>query len=231
MQTDPLKTKVLVAPPEATAAVFFCPGQLYFAQLRDSMQSIKPISANTFKLAGSEVEIDTGWLPPHVVRCGEGPRGAVVMSYMRPERREILVHFKGTEPTKLQLPLPGLILAGCGQSYRVFALREPDFRPSAKLFHAPLPNIDANGKLCFGRNKVPQASPQTMGEVWQLFFDSPFNADQMQNKSAANMEDVRKSLRRVAREKPDSYPLDDLVPYGIYGSTVEDFWKTITVKG
>jgi PRTRC genetic system protein B len=228
MMTNQFKTNVLIAPPDAYAAVFFCPGQAQYSRLKDCMQTDKPISASTYKRSGAEVEIDTGWLQPHVVRCGEGAKGPVVMSYQQPARRQILVHLKGTEPTKLTLPLPGLVLAGVGQSYHIFAIREQEFSPKAQLFYAPFPNVGTNARICFGRNKVPQATPQSMDEVWKLIFDSPFNSDQMQNKSLAENEDVRRMLKRVAKDKPESYPLDDLVSYGNYRSTVTDLWESLT---
>lgn len=222
------KTDVLIAPPGATDAVYFCPGQLYHSSLRNSMQTEKPISANTYKLSGAEVEIDTGWLPPHIVRCGEGPKGAVVMSYQPPARRQILVHLKGTQPTKLTLPLPALVLAGVKSNYFIFATKGDDFSPKAQLFFAPLPNVGANAKICFGANQVPTAGPQTLTEVWQLIFESPFNADQSQNKSLAQSEDVRLMLKKVARDKPDVYPLDDLVQFGSYRQTVAEVWEDLT---
>lgn len=222
---------VLIAPIGAERAIFFCQGQIFYSRLSGNTQTDKPISANTYKRSGAEVEIDTGWLSPHIVRCGEGPKGQIVLSYKEPARRQILVHIKGTEPTKLTLPLPGLILAGVGASYHIFAIREQEFSPNAQLFYAPFPNVDSRGRICFGGNRVEKTSPQGMDEVWRLFFASPFNADQMQNKSLEQNTDVRLMLKKVAREKPETYPLGDLVPFSHYRATVTDLWRDLTRIG
>lgn len=224
------KTNALIAPPGANRAVFFCPGQMYYSRLQDNMQTDKPISASTFKRSGAEVEIDSGWLSPHIVRVGEGPKGSIVLSYKEPARRQILVQIKGTEPTKLTLPLPGLILAGVGPSYHIFAITDKEFSPNSQLYYAPFPNVDSKGRICFGSNKVERTSPQGMDEVWSVFFASPFNSDQMQNKSLAHSADVRLMLKKVAKAKPEAYPLDDLVSYTRYSTTVTDLWKDMTTN-
>ena len=71
------------------------------------------------------------------------------------------------------------------------------------LYHAPLPNVYNDGKLCFGTNTPPdlnrgeevgKSTAQLLQEAWEMFIGSPFNGHLAQDKSKTHPTDVREQL-------------------------------------
>jgi len=65
------------------------------------------------------------------------------------------------------------------------------------------------GRICWGDNKPPVASPNTIKKAWELFISSPFNGHLSDGKSRAQPSDVRLQLEKAG--KRSSYPVKDLV--------------------
>ncbi|MCA1553933.1 MAG: prokaryotic E2 ligase family D protein, partial [Chloroflexi bacterium] len=190
------------------AAVFFMQDQLMFCQ-RDHGDRLKPLSLQTLRAAVSEAPLDSGWLPPGLVRCGQSAHGPWAVLWVPPGKHTVML-----ADEQIETPLPGFVLYGHGARYWVFALAACDFRPDARLYDAPLPNVHADGAICWGGNRPPEAQPSQMCAAWQLFMSSPFNGDLSQGKSRAAPQDVRALLRHLQREGARDYPLDDLQPLG-----------------
>jgi len=49
---------------------------------------------------------------------------------------------------------------------------------------ASLPNVggEFSGKICFGKNQIPEARAQTIEAVWNLIFNASFNRDNVRKK-------------------------------------------------
>ena len=90
---------------------------------------------------------------------------------------------------------------------------------------APLPNI-GSGKICFGKNEVPETHPSTLPNVWKLIFDAPFNGDHSTGRCQTEG-DVRDLLAKLATGNVKKFPTTQLI---MSSSTVEDTWERIVER-
>ena len=195
------RTPRLTPIPGAQAAISIVPGQYYAQYIDGEQEHIKPISPATAHAILRNEDIDTGWLSPGVVRCAETMKGTMALSYRPPARATILLDGRRGKTQELVLPLPGLVMIGLESKYYLWAVKGTDFHPAAPLFNAPLPNINTDASICFGSNKLPRATGQSMAKVWELFWASPFSDHAVQGKSLANLKDIRPAIRALAGGK------------------------------
>jgi PRTRC genetic system protein B len=196
------------------AALLFTRGQ-YVLYYHSGVELIcKGLSAQTLRAAFVEEPVDSGWLPEGVVRWGSGPAGTFMVKYIPPGKQHLHLSTQNpAEPLIIAPMLPALVFAGVQSTYYVWALSTISCDPQAPLCHAPLPNVYPDGHICFGSNRPPMVSWETLDEAWRLFLDSPFNADMVQGKSQAFPGDVRRQLAAVASSEVSHYPQDDLRPF------------------
>ncbi len=193
---------------EEQAALVFCGGQYLFRwRERDAVQS-KFISPASVRAAFSAELIDTGWLPPNVRRWGTGALGDWAVLSIPPMRHQLLFeHVTQDIPTlTLDIPLPALVFMRIGTACYVWALKD-EFAPDAVLHHAPLPNVNSSGAICFGGNRL---EGQSVAQSWRLFLDSPFTSHQTNGKSRQQPDDVRLFLAGLHKRR--HYPSRDLLP-------------------
>ncbi|MEZ5421720.1 MAG: hypothetical protein R2682_01330 [Pyrinomonadaceae bacterium] len=210
-------------PADASAALYFLPGQYLFADLKESSVSFKALSSDQVARAFREVHTDTGWLGRRVLRYREAPEGNAILSYEPAAIRKITVAFADKGLVDLSVPLPPLILLGKGREYYLWAAASSHISANTNLAVAPLPNI-GSGKICFGKNEVPETHPSTLSEVWKLIFETPFNADHASERCHSEPHDVRDVLWKLAADKAKKFPKSDLI---LSTTTVEDAWETI----
>jgi PRTRC genetic system protein B len=191
-------------------ALLFTQGQYLLYTREGGELRAKGVTVQTLRSAFVEEPVDSGWLPEGVIRSGLGPSGPFLVKYIPPRRHTLaLGALRGTAVRSVNVPLPALVFAGAQTTYYVWALREEAFSPTADLYRAPLPNVYEDGRICFGSNRPPQVSSQSIGEAWRLFIESPFNGDLAANKSARHSRDVRAQL--FALDDVNQYPVDDLL--------------------
>ncbi|MFL6284460.1 MAG: hypothetical protein ACJ74Q_15050 [Pyrinomonadaceae bacterium] len=224
------KTPRLTPVPGAQAAIVIVPGQYYAQYLDGAAEHIKPISPATAHAILRNEDIDTGWLSPGVVRCAETMKGMMALSYRPPSHAKILLDGRRGKTDELTVPLPGLVMIGLETKYYLWALNTPNFDPGAQLFNTPLPNINSDASICFGANKLPRASGQSMSKVWDLFWASPFSDHSVQGKSLANLNDIRPAIRSLASSRATEYPSADLVRHN-HGTTVTRAWDSLVRHG
>lgn len=210
-------------PPDASAALYFLPGQYLFADLKESSVSLKALSSDQVARAFRKVHTDTGWLGKRVLRYREAPEGNAILSYEPAAIRRITVSFGDRGLVELGVPLPPLILLGKGNECYLWAAPSTHITAKTKLAVAPLPNI-GSGKICFGKNEVPETHPSNLSEVWKLIFDTPFNADHTSERCRTEPQDVRELLWKLAVDKVKKFPKSELI---LSTTTVEDAWETI----
>jgi len=87
-----------------------------------------------------------------------------------------------------------------------------------------LPNVHENGRICWGTNHPPIASPQTITKAWELFISSLFNGDLVYGKSRSHYSDIRQQLITLSKRRRKTYPSSDLMPAskGYRHSTIAD---------
>lgn len=210
-------------PPDATAALYFLPGQYLFADFREEACSIKALSSEQVSCAFRGVHTDTGWLGRKVLRYREASDGNAIICYQPASVRNIYVALPAGQLESLEVPLPTLILLGKGTDYHLWASSSGNVTAKTKLAVAPLPNI-GSGKICFGKNDVPEVHPSSLSAVWKLIFETPFNGDHAGNRCRSAADDVRNLLIKLAADKAKKFPTPQLITST---STVEDAWQTI----
>ena len=218
--------KALQIPADASAALFFLPGQYLFADLKESSVSLKALSSDQVARAFRKVHTDTGWLGRRVLRYREAPEGNAILSYEPAALRKIIVVFSNKGLVELSVPLPPLILLGKGREYYLWAAATSHISANTNLAVAPLPNV-GSGKICFGKNEVPETHPSTVSEVWKLIFETPFNADHASERCHTEPEDVRELLWKLAADKVKKFPKSQLI---LSTTTIEDAWETIVER-
>ncbi len=107
----------LKVPVDASAALYFLPGQYLFADLKESSVSLKALSSDQVARAFRKVHTDTGWLGRRVLRYREAPEGNAILSYEPAGVRRITIAFSAKGFVELSVPLPPLILLGKGREY------------------------------------------------------------------------------------------------------------------
>ncbi len=200
--------------PDETASLLVITGDQYLFRYRDrtGATAYKFVSPAAVRSAFVHETIDTGWLPSTVRRWGVGRLGEWLLMTHPPRRYSFsFTADQGNETVTRQITMPALAFFGYGQKYYLWAFTDRELNANSALFTAPLPNIEANGAICFGQSALPQASTKTIGEAWNLFLTSPFSNHSVNGKSKAFPEDVRKQLESMAQANRRHYPLRDLV--------------------
>ncbi|MBM3129472.1 MAG: hypothetical protein FJ009_12700 [Chloroflexi bacterium] len=203
--------------PDEEAALVFVKGQYLFRH-RDQTgaTTIKFISPESVAAAFAQIRVDSGWLPPNVLRWGIGASGEWIASSIPPGVSELTFEVdasnsKEPNPIVLKVALPGLVFLGYGIQYFVWAVTQKP-GPTIQTYHAPLPNVDTQGRICFGGNRVPRAATGTLAATWQLFQGASFTSHLANGKSRRSPEDVRVHLFDLARRNRRHYPTRDLLP-------------------
>ena len=216
-------TNTLQVPADASAALYFLPGQYLFADFKESSVSLKALSSDQVARAFRKVHTDTGWLGRRVLRYREAPEGNAILSYEPASIRKITALLSDKGLVELSVPLPPLILLGKGREYYLWAAASSHISANTNLAVAPMPNV-GSGKICFGKNEVPETHPSTLSDVWKLIFDTPFNADHASERCHSEPQDVRVLQWKLAADKAKKFPKSELL---ISSTTIDDAWETI----
>ena len=200
-----------IMPPEGCqAALFFLDGQYLFTYDGDGAVHSKFVSPAAVRQAFAGEPVDSGWLPEGVIRWGSGSRGTWMVRYHAPAVYRVIIEGERS----FRVPMPPLIWFGQKTHYYIWAVKGKSFDPKAQLYRAPLPNVNLNGLICFGKNAHPDVAKGGFDKTWRTFWEAPFNGDHANTKSHAHKKDVREQLRAVAKSKEKTYPSTDLVRMG-----------------
>lgn len=216
----------LTAPPDALGALYFLPGQYLFKRMENGRESAKALSSGQIALAFRETRCDSGWITRRILRYREEPEGNFVLSFEPAGIRTIFIEHQNGEVVETKLPLPTLVLLGKGREFYLWAAKGRRLTPKTKLAIAPLPNVggDLSGKICFGKNEVPESNINGIDEIWNLIFNTPFNADHSANKCRSEPKDVRKLLASLSNKKAKTFPSSELLEST---TTIEDMWLRV----
>ena len=222
------------APPtDARAALFFLEGHYQLNYREGSVERTKFLSPAQIGRAFSVKDaFDSGWLETFVLRFAQEKKTHKILSLLPAGRRKIFI----TDPRprderetedgaddsilEIEIPLPTLLLLGSGQSYYLWATFDKTVNQKSKISHAPFPNLDSSGGICFGRNSAPECRLDTIESVWRLILDSPFNNHQAANRCRTHPDDARKLLFQINGKK--TFPKNALINSK---HTVAEFWQ------
>lgn len=205
-----LDRQVLDTKVQAEGILYFLDsGHFLFRWQKKGIWESKFVTIEDVAASLTNTEIDTDWLGSGIIRCGRSPRGDWFVYTAAAQKRDlVIVTSAGTE--KVTLPLPATVLIGIGNAYYLFAgAQYGPLNKDSKIYKAPFPNIYSNGRICWGNNHRPLAQHCHAEEVWNLFFETPFNEHLVNGKSQACEKNVNEKLLSLAGQK--KYPLDDLV--------------------
>jgi PRTRC genetic system protein B len=211
---------------ETAALLFICGDQYLFRyRTKEGSAAYKFVSSAAVRAAFAEETIDTNWLPNNARRWGIGKRGDWIVITFPPQKHvfSFVVEDDERKTMALELPMPALAFFGYDQRYYVWAFKDAELKGDTNLFAAPLPNVDANGAICFGSNVVPKASGKTIEEAWRIFLASPFTNHSVNGKSRKHPDDVRKQLTQLAEHRRRRYSIDDLVSLNRTANMVIDW--------
>lgn len=218
----------LIAPKDASGALYFLPGQYLFKQIDEGGREMtKALSSGQISRAFRDFRADTGWFERRVLRYCEKPEGNAFLSFEPAALRRIFVEIDDGEIKKLKLPLPALVLLGKGTDYFLWSAKaKRKITPDTALAVAPLPNVggEFSGKVCFGKNDVPEARAENIDTVWDLIFDTPFNRDHQTQKCKSYPDDVRKLLFSLSENNRKSFPSSELIEST---TTIANVWERI----
>jgi PRTRC genetic system protein B len=194
---------------EVKAALYFLEGQYLFCWQEEGQTKSKLISPEAARIAFEQEPIDSYWMPENIIRAGVNLRGQWIVQFIPPHVYAIeLGH------AQIIVPLPALVFAAIGTSYYLWAIKEKIFTAKALAYHAPLPNISAAGKLCFGSNRPPIAAMNKIELAKQMFFSARFNSDLSNGKSRKEPGSIIIQLQSIAQTRRRTYPMNDLIPLG-----------------
>ena len=228
--------KFFAPPVEAKAALFFLEGHYQLNYLEGSVERTKFLSPAQIGKAFTVKDVfDSGWLETNVIRFAQEKKTHKILSVLPAGRRKIFI----TDPRsaeeretndestsdsvlELEVPLPTLLLLGSGQNYYLWATFDKVVNQKSKISHAPFPNLDSSGVICFGRNAAPECRLDTIGRVWRLILDSPFNNHQAANRCRTHEDDARKLLFQLNGKK--TFPKNALIKTQ---HTVAELWQSV----
>ena len=197
------------------ASLHFVRGQLLLEYPEKQGMVRKCISPDAVRSALLLQQFDSGWITPHTIRHGENHHGPWVIQRYPAAAHTLRFNdplpMPGTKTLlMITVPLPELLFIGAHNSYSLFAIRVWQHEATV-LYHTPLPNVGETGQVCFGSVAIPKASPHSMNEAWQLFWNSSFNSDLTTNKSRAHHDNIIDQLCHVAQQRLPQYPGADLI--------------------
>lgn len=212
------------APPDAAGALYFLPGQYLFVRRENGREVAKALSSEQIARAFREYRTDTGWVERRILRYREQPEANFLISYEPARIRTIFIEDDKSEVREISVPLPTLVLFGKGREFYLWATKDKTLTPKSCLSLAPLPNLGGDqwqGKICFGKNEVPECSAEMIDRIWNLIFDAPFNADHAGGKCRSESKDVRRLLLDLAERKMRRFPAKELLETN---TTIEQLW-------
>lgn len=169
-----------------------------------------PVAPEAIAHALSNVPSVTGLLPEGALGAGLVAGRPFLVLHVPPHRATLHL----ADGTDYTLPLPPLIIAGCGDDYRIWALATSE-RPTetTPLMVAPFPNCYDSGAICWGSSDARRpASAASLLPTLTLFLEgSQFNLHLANGKSRAFPTSVIAQWQALVTAGAEVYPLDDLV--------------------
>lgn len=227
----------LAPPVDARAALFFLEGHYQLNYREGSIERTKFLSPAQIGKAFSTRDVfDSGWLGLSILRFALlAKKKQKILGVLSPGRRKIFI----TDPRsaeeretegdgaddsilEIEIPLPTLLLLGCGNSYYLWATLDRNVTQKSKICAAPFPNLDNSGSICFGKNAAPECRLDNIETVWQLILDSPFNNHQTANRCRTEPNDARKLLLSLNGKK--TFPKNALIQTQ---HTVANLWQSV----
>jgi len=211
-------------------ALEFMDGQFRFRMVNLEGAVIERcISSEAVREAFSGIPVDSGWLPPGIVRWGNGKLGEWCVAFIpsavheiemtreltaedreRDTERGRMAADNAAAISRVRVALPGLVFFGLSNQYYIWAVKTETLKPHNEIYRCPLPNVEETGLICWGPYNPPRCTTKSISEAFKLFINSTFNNHRADGKSKRFREDVRLMLTELAAAG-GPYPVDDLM--------------------
>jgi len=181
--------------------VEFRQGQFVFCMTNEAGGLVERfISAAQVRQAFTGLPVESGWLPPGIMRYGNGTLGEWAIAFIPPKVHELEItrEIATSEVDRIRVPLPGLVWFGLSTTYFIWAVKTPQLEPYQEIYRVPLPNTYADGSICWGLVKPERMTAATIFKAYDLFMGTTFNNHLANGKSRQHREDVRVKLRDLA---------------------------------
>ncbi|MDJ0570513.1 MAG: hypothetical protein QNJ53_15920 [Pleurocapsa sp. MO_192.B19] len=192
------------------AELLFIDRNYIFHYLEGNRHVYKSLTPDVLRNAFANEPTDTDWLPKSVIRHGSGVSGNWIVCFFPQQHYSLQV-----EREQLQIPLPSFVFMGIGNSYFLWAVKKNQFEPNLIIYHAPLPNVMADGRICWGNVCPTSVNLSNVESAWSKFMESSFNWDYTQGKSRKYKNNIIEQLKILDRKGKVSsrcrYPISDLV--------------------
>lgn len=179
-----------------------------------------PVAMDTLSAAFNAFSADTGLLPPECLFWQNHRGRSRIGVWLGPQRRELAFRDRKGASKKLDLSLPGFVFVGDGKDYYIYAAKERPAHRNVMLYHAPLPNVNANGRICAGTAAFPECSGETIGQAAAVFFESEFNQDLSNNKVSRQGNAALTTVLASLSSAP-AFPHERLVSMGFLGDILQ----------
>lgn len=178
-----------------------------------------PVAMDTLSAAFNAFSADTDLLPPDCLFWQNARGRARIGIWLPPQRRELSFSDRKDGAKKITIPLPGFVFVGDGSRYYLYAAKERPAHRNAMLYHAPLPNVNKDGRVCAGTVMFPECSAGTMTQAAVLFFESEFNQDlsdgKISRQGRASLTDFLESSSSAR-----AFPCNRLLSFGWLGDVI-----------
>lgn len=166
---------------------------LYLYREDDGKLLSKFVSPEDVAQAFGKITYDTGEIPEGIIRMGRGAAG--YWGILRTKPQIVEMSFLDDDP--ISAPIPGCILLGVDNTYRIFAEHK------GSLYHAPFDNVYDNGDICWGKNSVPTVKKaQDLLKAWTLFWAAPFTH---RNDAHGGMLTYRPMYEDLAKKRAEKF--------------------------
>ncbi|HNT74361.1 MAG TPA: hypothetical protein PKH77_04985 [Anaerolineae bacterium] len=180
---------------------------LWTRYLDDGRASTYEVSPLDVGAAFADLPLVTGILPPDCLWYRK-TGGEQVGLYVAPQAWTLRDH----EDTVFEsVPLPGLVFCGAGGEYRVFAVKHRPVDASEGLFHAPLPNVFRDGRICKGSAAFPACTLRTVHAALKLFMVESAFSDHLRGGRCKSYDDDVRGLWATLAGQPE-FPEGELLP-------------------
>lgn len=163
------------------------------------------------------LRFETGILTDKTLYVAQEGVQKIVVEY-RP-RQKTALFLEGLDHPVI-IPLPPLLLfrrttSDARPEYRLFAVKKRPSDGQAALFHAPLPNLYEDGRVCWGTVQqldTAQLQQTSLTDDWKMLLGTRFGTHNAMNRSQRYPANICQQYLALEAAKARFYPVSDLVP-------------------